>query len=258
MPMPHHRYRPYDTVDLPDRAWPNTVLEQAPDLVLDRPARRQPGVGQPDGRRAQAALLRVAARARLQGDRGGLPRCVEDGLRLRAHARRGGPDPRRRDHRSPHAGAARADRADIRIPRRCVEGDRASLQLDVDDAAAGRLRPRQGGHHHARRARDRHVQAARARERRRHHVRVLAGELPPHGARVRARDLRSGRGRMGPDATREDDREPADDGRALPPERLRRSHRVVCAQLLAARRRASCRSTRTTTAARPSRRRSSA
>ena len=30
MPMPHHRYRPYDTVDLPDRAWPNTVLERAP------------------------------------------------------------------------------------------------------------------------------------------------------------------------------------------------------------------------------------
>ena len=28
MPMPHHRYRPYETVDLPDRAWPDTVLDR--------------------------------------------------------------------------------------------------------------------------------------------------------------------------------------------------------------------------------------
>jgi 2-isopropylmalate synthase len=30
MPMPYHRYRPYDTVDLPDRTWPDTVLSRAP------------------------------------------------------------------------------------------------------------------------------------------------------------------------------------------------------------------------------------
>ncbi len=30
MPMPHRKYRPYDTVDLPDRTWPNTVLTAAP------------------------------------------------------------------------------------------------------------------------------------------------------------------------------------------------------------------------------------
>ena len=30
MPMPFHRYRPYDTVDLPDRTWPNVVLTRAP------------------------------------------------------------------------------------------------------------------------------------------------------------------------------------------------------------------------------------
>jgi 2-isopropylmalate synthase len=28
--MPYHRYRPYETVDLPDRTWPNVVLERAP------------------------------------------------------------------------------------------------------------------------------------------------------------------------------------------------------------------------------------
>jgi 2-isopropylmalate synthase len=30
MPMPHWKYRPYDTVDLPDRAWPGVVVQQAP------------------------------------------------------------------------------------------------------------------------------------------------------------------------------------------------------------------------------------
>src|SRR5437870_7179095 len=28
--MPHHRYRPYETVDLPDRTWPNVVLTSPP------------------------------------------------------------------------------------------------------------------------------------------------------------------------------------------------------------------------------------
>jgi 2-isopropylmalate synthase len=28
--MPFHKYRPYDTVDLPDRTWPNVVLDHAP------------------------------------------------------------------------------------------------------------------------------------------------------------------------------------------------------------------------------------
>jgi len=30
VPMPAHRYRPYDTVDLPDRRWPDVVLTRAP------------------------------------------------------------------------------------------------------------------------------------------------------------------------------------------------------------------------------------
>jgi 2-isopropylmalate synthase len=30
MPMPHRKYRPYPTVDLPDRTWPDTVVDRAP------------------------------------------------------------------------------------------------------------------------------------------------------------------------------------------------------------------------------------
>ena len=29
-PMPFHKYRPYETVSLPDRTWPDVVLAQAP------------------------------------------------------------------------------------------------------------------------------------------------------------------------------------------------------------------------------------
>jgi len=30
VPMPFDKYRPYETVDLPDRTWPNVVLNRAP------------------------------------------------------------------------------------------------------------------------------------------------------------------------------------------------------------------------------------
>jgi 2-isopropylmalate synthase len=30
MPMPYHRYRPYETVSLPDRTWPDVVVDRAP------------------------------------------------------------------------------------------------------------------------------------------------------------------------------------------------------------------------------------
>ena len=84
MPMPHHRYRPYETVDLPDRTWPSVVLARSPILVLDRFSRRQPGARQPDGPASEAAPLRPAPTSGLQGDRGRLSGGVEGGLRLRA------------------------------------------------------------------------------------------------------------------------------------------------------------------------------
>ena len=219
------------------------------DLVLDRPAGRQPGARQPDGRRSQAAVLRPPDRARDQGDRGRLPVGLEDGLRLRAHPRRPGPDSGRRHDRRAHAGAARADRAHLRVDRRCAARDRPPLQLHLGHAAAGRLPPRPRRHHRPGGSRHDALQAARGRDGDRDRLPVLARELPPHRAGLRARDLRAGRGGVGADAGGEDDRQPADDGRAVPPERLRRPDGVVRTALLVPRRRRSCPSTRTTTAA---------
>ena len=204
--------------------------------MLDRPAGRQPGARQPDGRRSQAPVLRPADRARDQGDRGRLPVGLEDGLRLRAHARRPGPDSGGRHDRRVDAGAARADRAHLRVDRRCSARDRPSLQLHLGHAAAGRVPPRPRRHHRPGGSRHDALQAARGRDGDRDRLPVLARELPPHRAGLRARDLRAGRGGVGADAGGEDDRQPADDGRAVPPERLRRPDGVVRTALLVPRR----------------------
>ena len=252
--MPFHKYRPYETVVAARPHLAGRRARAGADLVLDRPARRQPGARQPDGRRSQAPVLRPADRARDQGDRGRLPVGVEDGLRLRAHARRAGPDSGRRHDRRADAGAARADRAHLRVDRGRAARDRPPLQLDLGHAAAGRLPPRPRRHHRPGGSRHDALQAARGRDVDRDRLPVLAGELPPHRARLRARDLRARRGGVGADAGGEDDRQPADDRRAVPAERLRRPDGVVRAPLLVPRRRRSSPSTRTTTAAPRSRR----
>ena len=112
-------------------------------------------------------------------------------------------------------------------------GDRPSLQLDLRDAAAGRLpaRPGRASPSLAVNGTDA-LQATRRRDGDGDRVPVLAGELPPHRARLRPRDLRAGGRGVGADAGREDDREPADDGGAVPAERLRRPDGVVRAPLL--------------------------
>ena len=73
MTMPYWKYRPYETVDLPDRTWPDRVIDRAPDLVLDRPARRQPVPDQADGRRAQAEDVRPARRLGIKEIEVGFP-----------------------------------------------------------------------------------------------------------------------------------------------------------------------------------------
>ena len=136
--------------------------------------------------------------ARRQGDRGRLPVGVEDRLRLRAPADRGGPDPGRHDDRRADAGAAGADRAHVRGDRGRAARDRAPLQLDLDDAAPRRLPARRGRDHRARRARRR--RSARSSPRR--PTTEIVFEYSPesfHGTELelRARDLRGGDRRRG-------------------------------------------------------------
>ena len=203
MTMPYWKYRPYETVDLPDRTWPDRVVDRAPDLVLDRPARRQPGARQADGRGAQAEDVRPARRrSAIKEIEVGFPsasktdfdfvrRLVEEDLipadttiAVLTQARPG------------------ADRAHLRGDRGRAARDRAPLQLDLRDPAAGRLPARQARDHRPRRARHGALQGARGADGDRDRVRVLARELPRHRARLRARDLRGGDRRVGADDAR--------------------------------------------------------
>ena len=95
-----------------------TGADESADLVLRRPARRQPGADRPDGRVAQADDVGPAPAARLQGDRGRLPVRLAARLRLHAPAHRGGPGPGRRLDPGSHAGREELDRAHDREPAR--------------------------------------------------------------------------------------------------------------------------------------------
>ena len=83
MTMPYWKYRPYTTVDLPDRTWPDRVVDRAP-IWCSTDLR--------DGNQALVKPMDAARKQKMfdllvtlgdQGDRGRLPVGVEDRLRLR-------------------------------------------------------------------------------------------------------------------------------------------------------------------------------
>ena len=94
--MPIHRYRSYADqfhVDLPDRTWPDTVIDAAPmwcavDLRDGNQALIDPM--SPERKRIMFDSARAIG---LQADRGRIPVRQPDRLRLRPHADRGGHDP---------------------------------------------------------------------------------------------------------------------------------------------------------------------
>ena len=258
MTMPYRKYRPYPTVDLPDRTWPDRVLDRAPIWCsTDLRDGNQALVKPMDAARKQAMFdllvhlgikeIEVGFPSASKTDFDFVRNLIEDDLipedttiAVLTQARPG------------------ADRAHLRGDRGRAARDRPPLQLDLGDAAAGRLPARQGRDHRPRRPRHGALQGARGADGDRDRLRVLARELPRHRARLRARDLRGRDRRVGADERREDDRQPADDRRGVPAERLRRPAGVVPAPRLARATRSSSASTRTTTAARRSRPPSSA
>ena len=197
MPMPHWKYRPYATVDLPDRTWPDRVVDRAPiwcstDLRDGNQALVNP---MDSGRKRRFFDLLLALG--VPEIEVGFPSASKtdfDFVRLLIEERA---DPGRDDDRRPHAGASGADRAHVRVDRRRRARDRAPLQLDVRHAAPRRLPARQGRDHRPRGTCDPALPDARGRELDRRRPPVLARELPPHGARLRARDLRGGGRRSG-------------------------------------------------------------
>ena len=122
-----------------------------------------------------------------------------------------------------------ADRAHLRVHWPGARaGHRPLLQLDLDAAAPGRVRPGPGRDHRHRRQRRPAVPQARGSTMGdRRPLRVLARELHRHRARVRRRDLRGGDGRHRADARATDHPQPAGHRRDVHAQRLRRRDRVV-------------------------------
>ena len=145
--MPFDKYQPFVPLELPDRTWPDQKLTKAPLWCsVDLRDGNQALIDPMDPERKRR-MFDAAGGHGLQGDRGRLPVRQPARLRLRPPAHRGGPDPRRRHDPGADPVPPGSDRAHLRVPRGRAAGDRPLLQLDLDAAAPGRVRARQGRHH---------------------------------------------------------------------------------------------------------------
>ena len=208
---------------------PHLALEghrQGADLVLGRPARRQPGADRPDGPRAQGAHVRPAARHGLQGDRDRLPVGLADRFRFRPLVHRGRQCARRCLAAGAGAVPARTDHPHLRGAEGRHQPDRAFLQFDQRIAAPRRLREGRRRHqaHRHRRRQDDHRHGGQGR--RRLSLRIFAGELYRHRARSGAGDLQRRHRDRQADGRQQADHQPAVDGRDVDAQHLCRPHRM--------------------------------
>ena len=217
-----------------------------------RPARRQPGADRPDEPGPQAGDVPAARAAwATRRSRSASRSASQTDFDFVRQLDRGRPHPRRRRDPGADPVPRAPDRADLRVAARRQAGDRALLQLDLDAAAPGRVRPGPDGITDIADAGRAAVPEVRrdADPRHRHPLRVLARVLHRHRARVRRRGLRRGHRGHRPDARPADHHQPAGHRRDGHAQRLRRLDRVDAPPPAAPRLASCCRCTRTTTAA---------
>ncbi len=119
MPMPFRRYRPYDTVALPDRTWPDVVLDRAPIWCsTDLRDGNQALVNPMDATRKQR-FFELLVQLGVKEIEVGFPSASMTDFDVLPAADRRRSDPRRHDDRRADPGPPRADRAHVR-------GDRAA------------------------------------------------------------------------------------------------------------------------------------
>ena len=228
-PMPFHLYRPYVPLVLTDRTWPDRQTDRwppsGPASTCATATRRWSTPWTPE-RKLQ--LFQTLVDIGFKEIEVGFPSASQTDYDFQRQIIDERAHPRRRDHPGAGPVPGGADRADLRVAARGQAGHRPLLQLDVDAAAPGGLRPRPAGHRRHRRQRRPAVQEVRVdRARHRHPLRVLAGELHRHRARVRRRDLRGGDGGHRAHARSADHHQPAQHRRDVRAQRLRRRHRMV-------------------------------
>ena len=93
MPMPHWKYRPYPTVDLPDRTWPNQVIDRAPIWCSTDLRDGNQALVKPMDSAGKQRMFDLLVRLGVKEIEVGFPAASKTDFDFVAQARRGRPDP---------------------------------------------------------------------------------------------------------------------------------------------------------------------
>ena len=105
------KYRPAPVVALPDRTWPGQVIDRAPLWCSSDLRDGNQALIEPMDRARKRRMFDLLVAIGFKEIEVGFPVGLADRVRLRAQPDRGGPDPRRRPHPGADAGARGPDRA---------------------------------------------------------------------------------------------------------------------------------------------------
>ena len=144
--MPIHKYRPFAPINLPDRRWPARVIDQRPLWCSVDLRDGNQALVEPMGPERKRRMFDLLVKLGFKEIEVGFPAASETDFAFVRELIEAGSGARGRHDPGADPVAARTDRAQLRGDPRRPAGDRAPLQLDLDLAAPGRLRARQGRH----------------------------------------------------------------------------------------------------------------
>ena len=200
--MPIHRYAPF-TPDRPARPHlaGQTVTDGAPRWCAVDLRDGNQALIDPMSPARKRRMFELLVRMGYKEIEVGFPAASQTDFDFVRQLDRGGPDPGRRRHPGADPGARGADRADLRVDPRREAGDRPPVQLDVDAAAPGGVRPatRTASPTSPCRARGCAASSPSSMGDTDGPLRVLARVLHRHRAGVRRRGLQRGHRRLGAD-----------------------------------------------------------
>jgi hypothetical protein len=233
-PMPIEKYRAFPPIDLPDRRWPGRVISTAPLWCSVDLRDGNQALIEPMGPQRKLRMFNLLVRLGFKEIEVGFPSASQPDFDFVRHLidERLIPD----DVTIQVLTQARDELID-RTMEAIAGAPRAIVHLYNSTSTLQRrvvfgLDRRDRRDRRQRRAADQELRAAHARDG--DPARILARELYRHGTRFRARDLRSGHGRVGADAPEQDHPQPPRHRRDGDTQRLRRSDRVVRPQHRAA------------------------
>ena len=196
--MPCHRYTPFRPVDLPDRTWPGKSITQAPRWLSTDLRDGNQALIDPMSPARKHKMFDLLVRMGYKEIEVGFPAASQTDFDFVRELITEDRDPRRRPDLRADPGPRGPHRAHVPVAGRRAPGHRAPVQRDGPDLPQGGVphRPRgvQGARRRGHPARDEVRRGTTWRHRLR--LRVLAGDLHGHRARLRRRRLRGRHGRL--------------------------------------------------------------